>query len=141
MLDLELAPFAEVRDSTLRTLLRDTYDLFVLLHGRLRPSLDADPSGASARRVSLPSYLSALLTALRNRRCLEPLILDLGSRLEAGKQGDLGSLTHPLSARGGLPILPLDKATFLNTQVCIVFEYPVSSARELTLASDGASSA
>lgn len=117
MLDLELAPFAEVRDCTLRTLLSDTYRLFVLLHGRLRALLDVDPSASLARCVAVVSHKNvSAADTLPSRQCLEPLVSDLGARLAAGKQGDLASLWHPLSAREGLPILPLDKATFLNTQ-------------------------
>jgi len=55
------------------------------------------------------------LTSSR-RRLLEPLILDLGTRLSAGKQGDVAAHTHALSARDGLPILPLDRQAFLNVQ-------------------------
>ena len=101
VVDPELAPVAEVRDSTLRELLMDAYQLFVLLHGGLRPLLDGDPSGAAARQR------------------LEPLVADLGARLAAGKQGDLCALSNPLSARDGLPILPLDRPTFLNVQFCV----------------------
>jgi hypothetical protein len=101
VVDAELAPVAEVRDSTLRALLLDTYQLFVLLHGRLRPQLEAEPSAVAVRQR------------------LEPLVADLGARLAAGKQGDLCALSNPLSSRDGLPILPLDRPTFLNVQFCV----------------------
>ena len=101
VVDPELAPVAEVRDSTLRALLVDTYQLCVLLHGTLRPQLEAEPSAVAVRQR------------------LEPLVADLGARLAAGKLGDLFALSSPLSSRDGLPILPLDRPTFLNAQFCV----------------------
>ena len=101
MVEAESAPHAEVRDATLCAVLRDAYSLLVLLHGPLRALLEGDPSGASARRV------------------LEPLVSELGSRLAAGKLGDLAAHANALSSREGLPILPLDRAAFLNVQFAV----------------------
>jgi hypothetical protein len=45
-------------------------------------------------------------------------VADFGARLSGGKASELAGLSNALSAREGLPILPLDRQTFLNVQVC-----------------------
>ncbi len=44
---------------------------------------------------------------------------DLGARLSGGKGGELAALGNALSAREGLPVLPLERQAFLNAQFVV----------------------
>jgi hypothetical protein len=135
--EADAAPHGDVRCDALRGLLREVYALFALLHGRLRGTLDADASAETARRAGATGHTRTLTPprcgrpALRRRRradaahaprtrrrLLQPLVADFGARLSGGgKASELAGLSNALSAREGLPILPLDRQTFLNVQV------------------------
>jgi hypothetical protein len=53
------------------------------------------------------------------RQQLRTAVCDLGARLTAGKQSELAGLGNALSAREGLPTLPLDRQAFLNVQFVV----------------------
>jgi hypothetical protein len=48
---------------------------------------------------------------------LLPFFADLWARLSSGKKAELGQLANGLSARKGIPLLPLSRSTFLTVQV------------------------
>jgi hypothetical protein len=48
---------------------------------------------------------------------LVPFFADLWVRLSGGKKAELGLLANGLSARRGIPLLPLSRSTFLTVQV------------------------
>jgi hypothetical protein len=118
----DAAPQGDVRAAALRALLHETHAVFALLHGSLRDLLDADASAATARHDSAPAapcLSHTPQTVTHRRRLLQPLVADLGARLCAGKGGELAALGNALAAREGLPILPLERATFLQVQFVV----------------------
>ncbi|KAG2497833.1 hypothetical protein HYH03_004103 [Edaphochlamys debaryana] len=104
-------------DAAYKALLTSTYDMFVLLHGRVNTLLEQDPSGFAVRRVFQP-----LLDEVGSR-LLRP---DAASAREPG--GHAALLANPLAphAPTALPLLAPSHAAFLAVQ-CLVNQLLIAS--------------
>ncbi|GFR41514.1 hypothetical protein Agub_g2209, partial [Astrephomene gubernaculifera] len=108
---------ASCTDAAYKALLTSTYDVFVLLHGRMSMLLEQDPTGFAVRRV------------------LQPLLDEVSSRLlrpEAAAAREAGGhwslLANPLGphSAGVVPLLTTSHAAFLAVQ-CLVQQLLVAS--------------
>ncbi|GIL67857.1 hypothetical protein Vafri_21149, partial [Volvox africanus] len=104
-------------NAAFKNLLISTYDVFVLLHGRINTLLEQDPTGFALRRV------------------LQPLLDEMGFRLlrpegAASREaaGHLSLLANPLGPHcpGAVPLLTTSHHTFLTVQ-CLVNQLLVAS--------------